>query len=1415
MRLLIRFSILFILSIFLSGHSDAKNTLSSTYRHWEEGIKDIESVFQEGYYSDVLSKGEKLLKNITNSNFKNDAYVARVTLYVLRANLAKNEFEPLPVLLDSSLAQVSRIPKDSVMTVYLANKGLIDYYLESGYADKAEVLANAMLQKLTTPSLKYYANQCSLQLIQALLMKGNVVIAMKYINDMESGLMTLVLNRKMGEDGYLMKNKVSSKDFTDRKLNFAHLMNLKASACLLQGDYHSTIIVLNTNYKWIKKNIGTKNACYRGYCKLMADWYLIDNNHKLAAKYYYKAFKVGGMRKAAQTKLELNELLVNEYILSNKPSKVKKFNRNLQLTSKRAYGKKNFYYQGKEFIEVRRQIEKNNNVKAAHQLNDIFLEFPNMPEIHPKKLPYLKAQFELSLREGDLVNANKSLNDIIAIHKVLLGENAPLYHQSKLLQADYLVKYGNEFKKAEEIYKESLVKIVQPQMLNTHNAYATFLNNFASLYEITERYDQAYQLRTAALTSSKERYGEKDIQYAYELELLAELLLQKGDYTAADTLLKKALRIAKAQSNQNNPKVVETYQGVAKLYSTLGYYDEAKQMLNKAYTASNKYIKKQALDAAETADELAELYLKTGSYNDAEDLLKEAIALKEKKMGANNRELISSFNLLGKVYLATGNYAESEKNIRRAQKITAKIFADSTLKATESLLLLEELYVAIGDFPKAEANLALALKNQQRILGKKHVLVANTMTRLALIQLKQAKKSHADIEALLTEATAIIKSKIGTQNPIYADQLKDIAHFYYETHQYEKADTLLGIANVYWVDKLTKYNIHTAEILMIRGDISTNLAMYDKAEQNYGKAREVYQSVFSATHPDYVNATSKLARVFYIKNQHQKSLDLLEETTHLYLDFTKKYFPSLSFREKNKYWNLIKDDFEFYNSLVFKMKDNKPALLGDIYNNVIATKALLLSSSIKVKQRILSSNDTTLVNKYKEYVALKEFVTSIISMSPQQLKELNVDPKAIEKEIETIEKELSEKSEDFAMDDNKKRNITWKDIRNTLKPNEYAVELIRFRYFDKSFTDSVVYAAMIIAENTKAQPEVVVIPHGKLLETKYIKYFRNAVKFKNEDAYSYPMFWKAIKDKLPDGATVYLSSEGVYNQLNVEMLKSPEGKYGLDQNNFVLVSNTKDLVLNALELKSKSKKGGVNPVEMSDIVLFGNPQFYKLNTDSSIANHNVSQLEGAEKEVAQLYDFLSAKGEKVQKLIGKNVTEESIKNLKNPRVFHIATHAYFKEDVPSTSNNEESEYASNPLLNSGLLLSGAGDIIDNKEELNVNAKNGVLTALEASNLYFDNTELVVLSACETGLGQVQVGEGVYGLQRSFLVAGANAIVMSLFKVNDEVTQKLMVLFYEKWKNTGDKRKAFNEAKKEIKALYNFPIFWGSFVMIGV
>lgn len=165
---------------------------------------------------------------------------------------------------------------------------------------------------------------------------------------------------------------------------------------------------------------------------------------------------------------------------------------------------------------------------------------------------------------------------------------------------------------------------------------------------------------------------------------------------------------------------------------------------------------------------------------------------------------------------------------------------------------------------------------------------------------------------------------------------------------------------------------------------------------------------------------------------------------------------------------------------------------------------------------------------------------------------------------------------------------------------------------------------------------------------------------------------------------------------------------------------------------------------------------------------------------------------------------------------HIATHGYFLADTDAQGDvmGVEAESAkNNPLLRSGLILAGASQN-SNQVDLASN-DNGILTAYEAMNLPLDGTDLIVLSACETGLGDVRAGEGVYGLQRAFLVAGANALIMSLWKVDDAATQQLMTNFYTNWTKMGNKQKAFKQAQLQLMAKYNKPYYWGAFVMMGM
>jgi CHAT domain-containing protein len=365
--------------------------------------------------------------------------------------------------------------------------------------------------------------------------------------------------------------------------------------------------------------------------------------------------------------------------------------------------------------------------------------------------------------------------------------------------------------------------------------------------------------------------------------------------------------------------------------------------------------------------------------------------------------------------------------------------------------------------------------------------------------------------------------------------------------------------------------------------------------------------------------------------------------------------------------------------------------------------------------------------------------------------------------------------------------------------------MVRYRYFNHTLTDSVIYAALYIKKDF-SKPKVIILKDGKKMESRYFKFYRNAITGKIPDTYSYNIFWQPIVTEIGQVATVYLSADGVYNQINLEAIPTPDGRYVIDNSNIVLVSNTKDLYLRNIKSRATTSE--------NTATMFGNPTFYvTASTDQLIA-----PLPGTEKEVTQVQFMLKQKGWLTAEYVENLASEEKIKEMSSPKIFHIATHGFYRPTAQVTLEQQiegnEAVMAQNPLMRTGLLLKGAGDLMD-KTSYNFNMENGILTAYEAMSLNLDKTDLVVLSACETGLGDLEAGEGVYGLQRAFLVAGAKVLIMSMFKVDDEATQQLMLKFYQKWLNTGNLRQSFIDAKKELRADYAEPIYWGAFMMIGL
>jgi CHAT domain-containing protein len=579
---------------------------------------------------------------------------------------------------------------------------------------------------------------------------------------------------------------------------------------------------------------------------------------------------------------------------------------------------------------------------------------------------------------------------------------------------------------------------------------------------------------------------------------------------------------------------------------------------------------------------------------------------------------------------------------------------------------------------------------------------------------------------------------------------------------------------------------------------------YKKSEEFYNQARDIYEKYFNRTHPEYVKILSKQAKVYYMQKDFKKAKKNIEEALNDYENFIKKYFPALSEREKTKFWNTIKSDFEFYNTLAFGNLDDFKDLTGKVYNYQLLTKALLLSSSIKIRERILNSSDENLKKIYNEWLTKKEFLTNALSMSTEQLTLNAIDLPSLNNEVEKLEATLSEKSELFGQSfENKK--ITYENVQKSIAKNEVAIEMVRYRHFDHNFTDSVIYVALYV-KNDDARPKVVELPEGHRMENRFFKYYRNCITGQVPDAYSYKVFWEPIAKAIGINTTIFISPDGVYNQLNLEAIPTPDGKYIIDNANIVIISNSKDLYIR----KVKSKGG----LPSNTATMFGNPSFYMTASNSN----RVAALPGTEKEVNELQDLLNQKGWKTFEYMDKSASEERVKEQESPKIFHIATHGFYSptvdEDDAKKLTRSEAQLSESPLMKCGLLLRGAGDVLD-KTNFNYNIESGILTAYEAMSLNLDKTDLVVLSACETGLGDISNGEGVYGLQRAFLVAGAKVLIMSMFKVDDAATQKLVLTFYKKWLTTNNMRQSFVDAKKELRVEYPDPIYWGAFMMIGI
>ncbi len=1388
-----------LLSIISRGGDNA-NGLNQPKN--DKKLAFFEYKFAQGEYEECIDGANKFAKSYDKGKVSiSDAVRAR--LLEARSYFSMMSFEKAGQTFNAALnlAEKSRgQPMDEhKCLLYIAR-----YLNETGnYSEEENILHQiekiSGIDKASTEELNFLLALAELYKNQGFCFK-----ALEIIDGQEPYRLKMASSQLVEDKDKAAQDKAI--DFQTRKETYLHLLNLKAGCLFEVGKTSEAEMLIKNNLLWGNKNLSSANRFVIETLRGEAEQLDKKRSFARSAIAYSHCY---GRSEAAEYESSKVEDLVNQTIESIKDGQIIQYRnhlRRLQMYAFRSIGTKDRYEIAYSYCDAFRSFYEGDLDAAESRLNSLSTIIKFLPPYHSYQYKTLQLQADLKLRQGDLKSYKNVLSLIAEFNSKFKGNKSPDFYKANIDLAFYELNYGSDLNKAEKLFVTNYSSHLKKEITKESDLNIFYLKTFARLLEKRDKPDSAIIVMKDVVASSVAQHGEKSPEYAAGIAKLGELQILSGKYEEGFSSMQKAEIAIESGKDNASEQLMEAYLIISRMYAFKGEFDKSKNLLNKV---THLNLDKSGFDPLADAlehEQEASLYLMTGNYYKGEKEVKKSLEIKERILEGGSLQLLSVYETLARLFLINGNYNLSDQYLKHSKEIVDKVFDKQSLQQAEILLMQGDYFNEIGDYKKAEEAYAKADEIFLSKLGKENLNRVETLSKLAAIKYKRGIKV-AEVEKLYQEAGKIIQKSAGENNPLYALHLQKLAEFYIQLKRTEEAEKFLSEAERYWDKKIGSENKYNAEIKLLQGDIAYNKEKFDFAEKNYQKSRQLFSAIFNEKHPGYIQATGKLARVQYMVKGYEKSLELMEEIIPKYLDYTRNYFPSLSFREKSKFWSKMKDEFEFYNFLALDVFGNKKARLsGEVYNNTIATKALLLNSNIKLREQIMNSKDSVLIGMYNEWIILSESLTSSLSYTKEQLAAQKLDPHHIEASIEHLEKEMSKRSTLFNGEEIKRR-ATWKEIRASLHENEHAVEMVRYRFFNKVFTDSIVYAALVVNKHSSEFPDVVAFSNGNAMEKKFLKYYRNAANMNINDQYSYETYWKNIKTKIPDGATVYFSSEGVYNQLNLEMMPAPDGSFVLEKNQIVLVTNTKDL-LGVIENKKKNNSKDVKKTHTEEYLLCGNPDFY--SEKDKVKSAMVVSLPGAEKEVNELTTLLSGTGKRTVKVLSNHVTEDTISSFFNPKVFHIATHGYFKE---TTNRANDDDFASNPLLNSGLMLSGAGEIISNTENTYVNQKDGILTAYEAMNLNFASTELVVLSACETGRGDVQVGEGVYGLQRSFLIAGADAVIMSLFKVNDEITQKLMFSFYKKWIESGNKRKAFLEAKREIRKAYDNPLSWGSFIMI--
>jgi CHAT domain-containing protein len=1011
------------------------------------------------------------------------------------------------------------------------------------------------------------------------------------------------------------------------------------------------------------------------------------------------------------------------------------------------------------------------------------------------------------LNYGDINKAKSFIELSLNTFKSLFGENSLDYLESLKVSVSIDEKMGNNEKALVDLNK------IHNFCISNYGfesfLYAKSLSSLASFFNDKGYYSNAIDSIQKAIPIYIKSQGENHILTLQIKSSLAFYLNNFGKYHEGLKINLDVLKIReKTLGNRHNDYLI-SLNNTAHNYHLIADYDNSKLLNLKAISLQSL---DNNLNPAIYTTSLSNYSILLSDMNIRDSALyyaEKSLKVTRKMIGKESENYVIKLNNIGTIFIETGNFAKAKIYFDSAYNISKVLLGANHPNTINCYENLAAMYGELGDYSKAIEIQLDCLDRIENRTGKKNLEFASGLSQLAFYDSKLGLDSLA--LRWNNKAYEIRKEILG---PKHEKTLLSAYNLAVDLNNLKQFDKALKILNEILKNRLELFGEKSAEIKSVYNNIG--LIYYDL--KDYKNA--LFYLLKSYDDGDQNKDTDafllNISSIYENQNDFNNATLFEEKAVNWYLEDYLKNQLFLTDFEKTEY----KRKLDYYLSHLIYLNQKNGFEDSDLrwYEYYISVKNL-----INIQNNI---DKITMTQVEKSELKIIVDRMKILKSQKNKAVELNQNSDGFQNEIEKLEIKYSTLFSKFIQ-----KSLKLEIIQNRLPSNESVfIDVISFR--DQSVNQNK-YVSVI---TSKTGVNFCSFDTKIDLEELFVQYKQEATNLdqktdlKSENFYN--SFWKPIEDKIGNAKTIYVSLGGIYNNINLNTIYNPTiGKYLIEEKDIRIVNSARDFVLS----KEKEKKTfSTNTASLFGFPNFdGNTTFSADSSDLFASTRDLNSflldsltrggmkakpLPATKTEVENISSTLKSKGWQVNSFLADNASETNIKKQQSPRILHIATHGYFFEDIPMEKDDnrflgmERQQVVQDPMLRSGLLLTGANKTLKGE---NTSGENGLLSAAEASLLDLRETELVVLSACETGKGEVKNSEGVYGLRKAFSNAGAQNIIMSLWKVDDNVTQEFMSRFYENWLNDKTSiREAFNKTQLEIKAKYPQPYYWGAFILVG-